>query len=504
VLGPAATRATLRTLASSWASVWRFAFTSFVRTGTVDPMNEDERNARHRRLWESDHRNLWHPFTQMRDWLAEEPLIVDAAEGVYLVDTQGRRYLDGVSSLWCNLHGHRVPEIDAAVTAQLGKVAHSTLLGLASSASIECAEELLKWTPPGLARVFFSDAGATAVEIALKMAFQHHQLRGDEGRVEFLSLRGGYHGDTIGAVSLGGIDLFHRIFEPLLFPVVHGPQPYCYRCPLGKEHPSCSMACADEVERIFAARRGRIAALVMEPLVQGADGMIVHPEGYLRRMRELCDREGALLVCDEVATGFGRTGTMFAVQREGVVPDIMTVAKGLSGGYLPLAATLVTERVFESFLGPFGARRTFFHGHTYCGNALACAAAVASLKLFREKRVLESLPAKVSVLARALESLCTHPRVGEVRQRGLMVGIELVRERASKAEYPYEARAGHRACMEARSMGAVLRPLGNVVVLMPPLAMREEELIELVAIALRAIDRSTAMLDREPSLAAMP
>jgi adenosylmethionine-8-amino-7-oxononanoate aminotransferase len=460
-------------------------------------MSPEERLARHRRLVESDHRNLWHPFTQMQDWLAEDPIVVDEADGVHLVDTLGNRYLDGVSSLWCNVHGHRVPEIDAAIAAQLGRVGHTTLLGLASTASIECAEELVRWTPPGLTRVFFSDAGATAVEIAIKMAFQHHQLRGDEARREFVAVRGGYHGDTIGSVSVGGMDLFHRIFKPLLFPVHHAPQPYCYRCPMAKDPGTCCMECLADVERIFAERRGRVAALVVEPLVQGADGMIVQPRGYLKSLRELCDREGALLVCDEVATGFGRTGTMFAVEQEGVVPDLMTVAKGITGGYLPLAATLATERVFESFLGPFESRRTFFHGHTYCGNPLACAAAVASMRLFRDRRVLEALPAKVAALTRALAPAAEHPRVGEVRQRGLMVGIELVRDRATKEEYPYAARAGHRACLEARPLGALLRPLGNVVVLMPPLAMTEAQLADLARIALEAIDRATSALDRE-------
>jgi adenosylmethionine---8-amino-7-oxononanoate aminotransferase len=460
-------------------------------------MTDAERLERHRRLWRADHEHLWHPFTQMQDWLAEEPLIVDEAEGVHLVDTRGRRYLDGVGSLWCNVHGHRVKEIDDAIRAQLERVGHSTLLGLASTASIEAAEELLRWTPKGLTRVFFSDAGATAVEVALKMAYQHHQLRGDPARSEFVALRGGYHGDTLGSVAVGGIDLFHRIFKPLLFPVHHAPQPYCYRCPLGKERSSCHVECADAVEQVFAEKRGRIAALVLEPLVQGADGMITQPPGYLRRMRELCDREGALLVCDEVATGFGRTGTMFAVEQEGVLPDLMTVAKGITGGYLPLAATLTTERVFESFLGPYADQKTFFHGHTYCGNPLACAASVASLQLFRERKILEALPAKVEALTRALAPVREHPRVGDVRQRGLMVGIELVRDRRTKAEYPYAARAGHRACVEARPLGAILRPLGNVLVLMPPLAMTEAQLAELAGIALTALDRATAQLDRE-------
>jgi adenosylmethionine-8-amino-7-oxononanoate aminotransferase len=455
-------------------------------------MTDPESLARHRRLWEADHRHLWHPFTQMQGWLEEEPLIVDRAEGVYLVDTLGRRYLDGVSSLWCNVHGHRVPELDQAVRDQLDRVAHSTLLGLASTASIECAEELVKHVPAGLTRVFFSDAGATAVEIAIKMAFQHHQLRGDEERREFVALTGGYHGDTIGSVSVGGIDLFHRLFKPLLFDVHHAPQPYCYRCPLGKAWPGCAMACEGEVERIFKARKGRIAALVVEPLVQGADGMITQPPGYLRRLRDLCDRHGALLVCDEVATGFGRTGTMFAVEQEGVRPDIMTVAKGITGGYLPLAATVTTEEIFRSFLGPFEAKRTFFHGHTYAGNPLACAAATASMRLMTSRRVVEGLPSKVAALAKALAPLAAHPHVGELRQRGLMVGIELVRDRASKAEYDYGLRVGHQVCLEARPLGALLRPLGNVVVLMPPLAMTEAELSRLAGIAAEGIERVTA------------
>jgi adenosylmethionine---8-amino-7-oxononanoate aminotransferase len=457
-------------------------------------MEDPSRLERHRRLRDADRKHLWHPFTQMQDWLAEEPVIVDAADGVYLVDTLGNRYLDGVSSLWCNVFGHRVPEIDRAVEAQLGKVAHSTLLGLASTASIECAEELSRHLPKGLTRVFFSDAGATAVEIALKMAYQHHQLRGDTERCEFVALRGGYHGDTIGSVSLGGIDLFHRIFKPLLFDVHHAPQPYCYRCPLGKAPETCGMACADEVEKIFETRRGKIAALVLEPVMQGADGMIAQPTGYVRRMREICDRHGALLVTDEVATGWGRTGTTFAVEHEGVVPDILTMAKGLTGGYLPLAATVTTERVFESFLAPYEEKKTFFHGHTYAGNPLACAAATASMKLFTERKVIEGLPAKIGALARALEPAARLPHVGEIRRRGLMVGIELVRDRATREEYGYPLRAGHQVTLEARKLGAMLRPLGNVVVLMPPLAMTEAELERLAGITIASIEAVTARI----------
>jgi adenosylmethionine-8-amino-7-oxononanoate aminotransferase len=457
----------------------------------TDPLSDAERLARHAHLAAADHRHLWHPFTQMQDWLQEDPVIIDRAEGVELIDTLGRRYLDGVSSLWCNVHGHRVAELDEALRAQLDRIAHSTLLGLASTASIECAEELVRHVPPALTRVFYSDAGATAVEIAIKLAYQHFQLRGDGERRQFVSITGGYHGDTIGSVSVGGIDLFHRIFKPLLFDVHHAPQPYCYRCPLGKALPACAMACAGEVEALFAAHPGKIAALVIEPIMQGADGMIAQPPGYLRRMREICDRHGALLICDEVATGWGRTGTTFAVEQEGVVPDIMTMAKGLTGGYLPLAATLTTEAIFSSFLGPFEARRTFFHGHTYAGNPLACAVATASMKLFRDRKIIEGLPAKVEALRRALAPLAGHPHVGEIRQRGLMVGVELVRDRADRAEYAYELRVGNQVCLEARRQGVMLRPLGNVVVIMPPLAMTEPQLLQVVEAVRGGVDAVT-------------
>jgi adenosylmethionine---8-amino-7-oxononanoate aminotransferase len=457
-------------------------------------MTPDARLARHQRLVAADRRHLWHPFTQMQEWLDEEPVVIDSAEGMFLVDTLGRRYLDGVSSLWCNVHGHQVPELDRAVKEQLDRVAHTTLLGLASTASIECAVELAQVLPAGVTRVFFSDSGSTAVEVALKMAYQHHQLRGDTARTEFVALSGAYHGDTVGSVSLGGIDLFHQLFRPLLFPVNHAPEPYCYRCPLSKRPETCAMECADAVEAVFEQKKGRVAALVVEPVMQGAAGMIAQPKGYLRRMREICDRHGALLVCDEVATGFGRTGTTFAVEQEGVTPDLLAVAKGITGGYLPLAATCTTERVFESFLGPFASKRTFFHGHTYTGNPLACAAATASLRLMRQTRLVEGVAAKAERLAAALSPLRDHPHVGEIRQRGLMVGIELVRDRATREEYAYELRAGHRVILEARTRGAILRPLGNVVVLMPPLAMEEAELAELAAITTASIDAATRAL----------
>ena len=420
----------------------------------------------------ADHAHLWHPFTPQAEWTAEEPLVIERAQGCELIDADGRRYIDGVSSLWCNVHGHRHPWIDGAVRAQLRHVAHTTLLGLTHPPAIELAERLVAIAPPGLTRVFYSDSGSTAAEIALKMAFQYWQQRGGghARRTRFISLRDSYHGDTVGSVSVGGIDLFHSLYRPLLFDTL-------------KAEPGD----AGDMERLLAEHGDEVAAVIMEPLVQGAAGMVVHPDGYLRDVRELCDRHGALLILDEVATGFGRTGRMFACEHEDVAPDFLCLAKGLTGGYLPLAATLASERIYEGFLGEHEEFRTFFHGHTYTGNPLACAAALATLDLFEQERTLERLRPKIDLLGELLEPIAAHPAVAEVRRRGLMTGIEL-------ADHPVELRMGHRVTLEARSRGAIVRPLGDVVVLMPPLAIAEPELRRLVSITAEAIDSATSQV----------
>jgi adenosylmethionine-8-amino-7-oxononanoate aminotransferase len=415
----------------------------------------------------ADRRFLWHPFTQQQGWVEEDPVVVDRAEGTDLIDVEGRRYIDGVSSLWCNVHGHGHPRIDAAVREQLDRVAHSTMLGLSHRPGIELAQRLVELAPPRLARVFYSDSGSTAAEIALKMAFQYWRQRGEE-RTSFVSLRMAYHGDTIGSVSVGGIDLFHSLYRPLLFDAL-------------RAEPG-DLA---DMERVLSEHGGEVAAVIMEPLVQGAAGMLVHPDGYLRGVRELCDRHDVLLILDEVATGFGRTGRMFACEHEGVAPDLMCLAKGITGGYLPLAATLASERVYEGFLGAFEEFRTFFHGHTYTGNPLACAAAIATLDVFEEERTLERLQPKLELLEALLEPVSAHPAVREVRRRGFMTGIEL-------ADYPLPARIGHQVTLEARRRGAIIRPLGDVVVLMPPLAISEADLRRLVEITAEAIDAATS------------
>ena len=419
--------------------------------------------------------HVWHPFTQMRGFEGEDALVIESGEREWLVDTEGRRYIDGISSLWCNVHGHRHPRIDTAVREQLDRVAHTTMLGLSHPAAEELARRLVEIAPGGLSRVFYSDSGSTAVEVALKMAFQYWQQAADRrpSRTSFVCLENAYHGDTVGSVSDGGIDLFRSLYGPLLFD--------SHRVPAGD--PAA-------LERVLSEHRDEVAAVVVEPLVQGAAGMFLQPPGYLRAAREACDRHDVFLVCDEVATGFGRTGTMFACEQEDVVPDFLCLAKGLTGGYLPLAATLATERVHEAFLGDFEEFRTFFHGHTYTGNPLACAAALATLDVFEEERTIERLEPKTALLGQLLHDL-VEPlgHVAEVRRCGFMCGIELA-DRDGRPHDP-ALRMGHRVTLAARARGAIVRPLGDVVVLMPPLSIEADVLEELVEITADAIAEAT-------------
>ncbi|HKN85320.1 MAG TPA: adenosylmethionine--8-amino-7-oxononanoate transaminase [Nitrospiraceae bacterium] len=418
-----------------------------------------------------DHAYLWHPFTQMKEWEQEELLIIGRGKGPYLFDTEGRRYLDGTSSIWVNLHGHRHPTLDKALRRQLEKVAHSTLLGLSNPPAIQLARELIRIAPKGLTRVFFSDNGSTAVEIALKMAVQYWQQR--KKRVGpkrmFVNLTLAYHGDTAGAMSVGNIQLFHERFHPLLFPTLKVDAPYCYRCPLKLTYPSCRLACIEPIERLLKSRHRDLAGFIIEPLVQAAAGMVTAPAGYLARIRDLCTKYNILLIADEVATGFGRTGKMFACQHEGVTPDLMAISKGLTGGYMPLAATLATEEIYQAFLGKYREWKTFFHGHSYTGNPLGCAVALANLEVFRQEHTLKSLQPKIKALRQLLKPLAKHPHVGEIRQCGFMVGIELVKDRTTREPHRLEERIGHRVAQEARGRGLLLRPIGNVIILMPPL-----------------------------------
>ena len=443
-------------------------------------------------LIELDRRHVWHPFTQMSEWTRFEPLIIERGKGNYLFDTEGRRYLDGTSSLWVTVHGHGRPEINRAIKAQLDRVAHSTLLGLGNVPSIELAERLVDIVPGGLTRVFYSDNGSTAVEVALKIAFQYWSQTGKPEKRRFVAFTGAYHGDTFGSMSVGEIDVFVDKYRPLLFKTFRAPYPYCYRCPLDKTHPECSLACLDELEKVLAEGHEEIAACVMEPLVQGAAGMVTSPPGFLRGVRELTEKYGVLLVADEVATGFGRTGRMFACEHEDVAPDILCLAKGITGGYMPLAATLTTEEIYEAFLGRYDELKSFFHGHTYTGNPLACAAALASLEIFERERTIEGLGPRIDLFGQGLEELGGLAHVGEARWRGLMAGVELVADKATKERFPSRERVAHRVCMEARDRGLIIRNIGDTIIIVPPLSVTEGEIRDILRILRASIENVTA------------
>ncbi|KUK64992.1 MAG: Adenosylmethionine-8-amino-7-oxononanoate aminotransferase [Desulfotomaculum sp. 46_80] len=438
-------------------------------------------------LVEKDRKYVWYPFTQMKDWVSGNQIIIERGEGISLIGIDGRRYYDGVSSLWLNVHGHRRAEIDRAVSAQLGKISHSTMLGLSHRGAIELAEQLIESAPAGLKRVFYSDNGSTSVEVALKMAFQYWQHKGVKNKNKFLTLTNAYHGDTIGSVSVGGIDIFHQIFHPLLFKALKAPSPYCYRCVFQKEPAGCGFACVDATEELMSRNHEELAAMIIEPKVQGAGGIIVQPPGYLSRIKELCNKYNLLLITDEVATGFGKTGKMFACEHENISPDFLTVSKGITGGYLPLAATMVTGEIYDAFLAEHRERKTFFHGHSYTGNPLACAAALANLEIFTRDKVMEKMQPKIVYLSGKLNDFAKLEHVGEIRQSGFMVGIELVRDKKTKESFPVEERRGVKACLAARKKGLIIRPLDDVVVFMPPLATEPEELDEMIEILYQSI-----------------
>jgi adenosylmethionine---8-amino-7-oxononanoate aminotransferase len=440
------------------------------------------------RGWDRQH--VWHPFTAMHAWLDDDPLVIASAEGCWLTDSDGKRYLDGNSSLWVNVHGHRRPELDAALVDQLGKVAHTTFLGLTNPPAAELAARLADLAPGELTRVFFSESGASAVEVALKMAYAYWLHRGEPQRNLFVSMDGAYHGDTIGSVSVGRIAAMHDTYRPLLFPTGGFAQPYCYRCPLGLTHPSCDLACADTLTEVLEREGDRIGAVIVEPLVQGAAGIITAPDGHLARVAEHTRAHGALLIIDEVATGFGRTGTLFASEQDGVAPDLMAVGKGLTGGYLPMSATLATEEVFSAFLGE---GRTFFHGHSYSGNPLTAAVALANLDLFESEATVAGAAALGEALEVELAVLADLPHVGDVRRRGLMAAVELVADRKTRAPFLPEQRVGAAVCRRARELGLVIRPLDDVIVIMPALAMSADELRFLCATLARAIREVTEL-----------
>jgi adenosylmethionine-8-amino-7-oxononanoate aminotransferase len=438
------------------------------------------------KLAKLDHQFVWHPFTQMRDWLKSEPIVITSGKGAALRDVKGRQYLDANASIWTNLHGHNHPKINAAINRQLKNIAHSSALGFANEPASLLAERLVKIAnpkksglSPRLGKVFFSDDGSTAMEVALKLAYAFARRSGRK-QPKFLSLEGAYHGDTVGAVSLGHIDLFHKAYGGLLFKSDQTPAPYCYRCPHNRAKPEradartyrkCNWECLEPLERSFAAQKKKgnpYAAFVFEPLMQGAAGMIAQPAGWLRRATNVARSYGAQLIADEVMTGFGRTGSNFACHVEGVQPDFMALAKGLTGGYLPMAATLTTQKVFNAFLGRYDEFKTFFHGHSFTGNQLGASAGLASLEILENRESIEARKILERALREELAKLWELPNVGDMRQVGLAVGIELVRDWRTREPFDLRERAGIRVCDAMAKKGVLTRPIGNVIVLLPP------------------------------------
>jgi len=444
-----------------------------------------------KQLMDWDKEYIWHPFTQMKDYMDMNPLVIQKGEECYLVDTSGNRYIDGVSSLWVLVHGHGKKELVDAIQKQSKTLCHSTLLGLANVPSVILAKKLIEIVPKGLSKVFYSDNGSTSVEIALKMAYQYWQQKGEKRRKRFIAFTNAYHGDTIGAVSVGGIDLFHQVYGPLLFKTFKAPSPYCYRCPMKLRQETCGMACVDAFEKVVKKHHEETCAVIIEPLVQGAAGMILQPPGWLNAIWKIAKEYGLLFIADEVATGFGRTGNLFACEEERISPDFMCVAKGITGGYLPLAATLSTEEVFNGFLGQFDEFKTFFHGHTYTGNPIACAVAVESINLFKKEGLLQKLQQKTAILKNSLDRFKELTHVGEVRQKGFMVGIELVKSRKTKRSYAPGDKIGQKVIWEARKRSVIIRPLGDIIVLMPPLAIDRPTLEELVDVTYESIKAVT-------------
>ncbi|WLV24361.1 adenosylmethionine--8-amino-7-oxononanoate transaminase [Aciduricibacillus chroicocephali] len=439
----------------------------------------------HEQLLEMGRQHLWLPFTQMKDY-DRDPLIIESGQGVKVRDTEGKEYYDGFSSVWLNVHGHRKEELNEAIRQQLEKIAHSTLLGMTNVPATELAAKLVEITPAGLDRVFYSDSGATAVEIALKMAYQYWRNIGEPQKQRFITMKNGYHGDTVGAISVGAVDLFHQIYEPLMFESIKVPYPYVYRHP-SRDAEICKAECLRELRQTLEKHHNEVAALIVEPLVQGAGGMITMPDGFLKEVRELCREYNVLVIFDEVATGFGKTGKLFAMENDDTVPDIMTSGKGLTGGYLPIAITMTSEKIYQAFYDDYAKMKTFFHGHSYTGNQLGCAVALENLKLFEQEDIVSRVARKAEYIAELMKSVSEIEIVGEVRQRGFMIGVEIVQDKETREPFPQGMRAGYEITLEMRRRGMLSRPMGDVLVFMPPLAATKKELQEMVGIMRESI-----------------
>ena len=442
---------------------------------------------------EKDLKYVWHPDTQMKQYEGSnfKPTIIERGEGIYLYDIDGNQYIDGISSWWVNMLGHSNPKLNKVLTQQAEKIEHVLLADFTHKPAIELAEKLVKLAGEPFSKVFYSDDGSTAVEVAIKMAYQYWYQKGKPEKKHFVSMTESYHGDTLGSVSVGGIDIYKKIFNPLVFETLKVCAPYCYRCPKNCKQGQCDIECFNEVEELFKTRHNEIAAMIVEPLVQGAAGMRVYPAEYLKKLRALCDKYDILLIDDEVAMAFGRTGKYFAFEHAEIKPDIFCVAKGITAGYIPLAATITTDKIYNAFYDDFSELKTFYHGHSFTGNPIACAIAVENLKIMEEEKVIENLQPKIAKLQECLKKFQTLQHVGDTRHIGMIAAIEIVKDKNTKEPYLFTERIGHKVFLEAMKNGALLRPIGNVIYFLPPLIITEEEIEKLTKIAYNAIKTVT-------------
>lgn len=432
-------------------------------------------------LAECDLKYIWHPCSQMKDYEQFKPIVADRGQGVYIYDNNGKEYIDIVSSWWCNLLGHCNPKINDGIKKQLDRLEHVIFANFTHEGAVKLCEELDKIVPKGLKKYNFSDNGSSAVECALKMAFLYHFQMGNIKKKKFMCLTEGYHGETIGALSVGSMDLYAKIYKPMLMDTIHIEAPDCYRCKFGKNRESCSCECFINAEKVFEEKAHEVCAIIVEPLLQGSAGMRIYPALYLKKLRKLCDKYNVLLIADEIATGFGRTGKMFAFDHAEVSPDIMCISKGLTGGYMPMSITITTDEIYNAFYDDYNKSKAFMHSHTYSGNPLGCAAALAVQKILKEDSVIEKAQCTAKVLNDKLnEEFINHKNVGEIRSIGLINAIELVEDKKNKIGFDSNLRMGYKIYKKAVEYGLILRPLGNVLYFNPPLIINEEEALEAV------------------------
>ncbi|WP_247600269.1 adenosylmethionine--8-amino-7-oxononanoate transaminase [Priestia flexa] len=440
-------------------------------------------------LVEKDLKYIWHPCSQMKDYEELKPIVIEKGEGVYLYDTEGNSYLDVVSSWWCNLLGHCNPIINDKIKDQLDRLEHVIFANFTHEPAIKLCESLMEIIPEGLSKFNFSDNGSAAVECALKMAFQYQYQTGHKEKTRFMCFTDGYHGETIGALSVGSLDLYAQIYNPMLMDTIRIEAPDCYRCPYGKTRDSCQVECFVQAEKAFEKHGHETCAMIVEPILQGAAGMRIYPPRYLQKLRALCDEYGVLLIADEIATGFGRTGKMFACDYAEITPDIMCISKGLTGGYMPMAITITSNQIYKAFYAEYKEGKAFMHSHTYSGNPLACSAALAVVNILKHDKVLEKASVRAAYLNRRInEALLDHPHVGEIRDIGLIHAVELVKNKKTKEPFSSEHRIGYQIYKAALKKGLILRPLGDVLYFNPPLTIDEEELEEAVNSCVNAIN----------------